>query len=131
VLAEAHRVPQPPYSAGLAEALAGATSMLDVSDGLVQDAGHLADSSGVVIALDTSALAIDGPVGEAASAFNVDPLGWVLGGGDDHALLATFPPRTPLPEGFVAVGEVRAGEPAVLVDDAPYAGSAGHDHFAS
>jgi thiamine-monophosphate kinase len=130
VLAEAHRVPQPPYAAGIAAALAGATSMLDVSDGLVQDAGHLADASGVVIALDTSALSIDSPVAEAASAFNVDPLGWVLGGGDDHALLATFPSGTPLPDGFVAVGEVRAGDPAVLVDGAPYAGSAGHDHFA-
>ena len=131
VLADAHRVPQPPYAAGPAAALAGATSMLDVSDGLVQDAGHLADASGVVIALDTTALAIDSPVAEAASAFNVDPLGWVLGGGDDHALLATFPPSAALPPGFTVIGEVRAGEPAVLVDGAPYAGSAGHDHFAS
>jgi thiamine-monophosphate kinase len=53
----------------------------------------------------------------------------VLGGGDDHALLATFPPGTPLPEGFVAVGEITAGEPGVLVDGEPWAGPAGHDHF--
>lgn len=129
VLADAHRVPAPPYAAGRAAAEAGATAMIDVSDGLVQDAGHLAAASGVVVALETGALAVDGPVAEAAAAFNVDPLGWVLTGGEDHALLATFPPGTPLPEGFARVGEVREGEAAVLVDDAPYAGAGGHDHF--
>jgi thiamine-monophosphate kinase len=104
--------------------------MLDVSDGLVRDAGHLAAASGVVVALDTALLEIGGPVAEAAAAFNLDPLGWVLGGGEDHALLATFPAGTALPEGFVAVGEVRAGEPGVLVDGAVYPGDPGHDHFA-
>jgi len=129
VLADAHRVPEPPYAAGTAAALGGASSMLDVSDGLVQDAGHLADASGVVVALDTSLIAVDEPVVGAAAAFNADPLVWVLGGGDDHALLATFPPGTPLPEGFHAIGEVAAGDPAVLVDGQPWAGPAGHDHF--
>lgn len=131
VLADAHRVPTPPYAAGRAAAVAGATAMIDVSDGLVQDAGHLAAASGVVVALETGALRVDAPVAEAAAAFNVDPLGWVLAGGEDHALLAAFPPRTPLPEGFVRVGEVRAGGPAVLVDEQPYADPGGHDHFRS
>jgi len=130
VLADAHRVPAPPYAAGIAAALAGATAMLDVSDGLVQDAGHLAAASGVVVELDTRLIAVDPPVGEAAAAFNADPLVWVLGGGDDHALLATFPSGTTLPEGFVAIGEVTSGAAAVLVDGAPWAGPAGHDHFA-
>jgi len=130
VLADAHRVPAPPYAAGIAAALAGATAMLDVSDGLVQDAGHLAAASGVVVELDTRLIAVDSPVAEAAAAFNADPLVWVLGGGDDHALLATFPSGTTLPEGFVAIGEVTSGEAAVLVDGAPWAGPAGHDHFA-
>ena len=130
VLADAHRVPAPPYSAGRAAALAGATAMLDVSDGLVQDAGHRAAASGVVVALDTARIAVDAPVAEAAAAFNADPLLWVLGGGDDHALLATFRPGTTLPEGFVAIGDVTAGESAVLVDGAPWNGPAGHDHFA-
>jgi len=131
VLADAHRVPVPPYAAGAAAALAGATAMLDVSDGLVQDAGHLADASGVVVALETARIAVDGPVAEAAAAFNADPLVWVLGGGDDHALLATFRAGAALPDGFVAIGEVRAGDPAVLVDGAAWTGPAGHDHFAS
>jgi thiamine-monophosphate kinase len=130
VLADAHRVPAPPYSAGREAALGGATAMLDVSDGLVQDAGHLAVGSGVLVALDTSAITVDGPVAEAAAAFNLDPLAWVLTGGDDHALLATFPSGTPLPPGFHAVGEVRAGGPQVLVDGEPFSGAGGHDHFA-
>jgi thiamine-monophosphate kinase len=132
VLADAHRVPAPPYAAGRAAALAGATAMLDVSDGLVQDAGHLATASGVVVAISTSLLAIDGPVAAAAAAFSADPLVWVLTGGDDHALLATFPARTPLPEGFTVIGEVRTtgdDAPGVLVDDEPYARTPGHDHF--
>ncbi len=50
---------------------------------------------------------------EAAAAFNQDPLGWVLGGGEDHALLATFPAGGDLPEGFTVVGAVHArGRPA-------------------
>jgi thiamine-monophosphate kinase len=130
VLADAHRVPAPPYAAGAAAAHGGATSMIDVSDGLVQDAGHVADASGVVVSLETARIAVDPPVAEAAAAFNADPLAWVLGGGDDHALLATFPAGAQLPEGFTAIGSVSAGEPAVLVDGAPWAGTPGHDHFA-
>ncbi|HET7899694.1 MAG TPA: thiamine-phosphate kinase [Candidatus Nanopelagicales bacterium] len=129
VLADAHRVPSPPYAAGREAADAGATAMIDVSDGLVQDAGHVARASGAVLALETAALAVAGPVAEAAAAFNVDPLVWVLTGGEDHALLATFPAGTPLPDGFTAIGEVREGDPQVLVDDEPYAGAGGHDHF--
>jgi thiamine-monophosphate kinase len=130
VLADAHRTPQPPYEAGFAAAVGGATAMIDVSDGLVQDAGHLAAASGVALRVDTARLEVDGPVGEAAAAFNVDPLGWLLTGGDDHALLASFPTDVALPEGFRAIGEVVAGDAAVLVDGEVHAGPGGHDHFA-
>ena len=135
VLADAHRVPTPPYAAGPEAALAGATAMIDVSDGLVQDAGHVARSSAVVIALRTDLLVVDAPVAEAAAAFSADPLTWVLSGGDDHALLATFPADVVLPPGFHVVGTVRApttDEPSgVLVDGSVYAGAGGHDHFAA
>ncbi len=131
VLADAHRVPQPPYAAGRAAALGGATSLIDISDGLVADAGHVAVASGVVLDLDPALLGVDGPVAEAAAAFNADPLVWVLTGGDDHALLATFPVDVSLPDGFRAVGTVTAAEaPGVLVGGHPYAGAGGHDHFA-
>lgn len=131
VLVEAHRVPTPPYDAGPAAAIAGASAMIDVSDGLVADAGHVARASGVVIALDTDRLEVAEPIRSAASAFNTDPLGWVLTGGEDHALLATFPSGTALPDGFSAIGDVRpAGDgPQVLVDDRPHEGPGGHDHF--
>ncbi|MGD9955805.1 MAG: thiamine-phosphate kinase [Candidatus Nanopelagicales bacterium] len=129
VLVEAHKVPVPPYGAGRAAAAAGATAMVDVSDGLLQDAGHIAAASGVVLEIDTAALEVGQPLADAAAAFNADPLDWVLRGGEDHALLATFPGGSALPEGFTPIGRVSAGEPGVQVDGVPAAGPGGHDHF--
>jgi thiamine-monophosphate kinase len=146
----AHRRPQPPYAAGPAAAAAGATAMCDVSDGLLADAGHLATDSGVVIDLDRAALEHaclepPGPLQQVAAALGADPMAWVLTGGEDHALLATFPPSAGLPEGWTAIGTVRdagAGgrvgkNGAVLVDGQPAADAAravgaegeGHVHF--
>ena len=82
--------------------------MIDVSDGLLADLGHVAAASGVVVDLDTARLAVGAPLAEAAGALNLDPLSWVLTGGDDNALVATFPPDFWRPEGFVVVGEVVA-----------------------
>jgi len=131
---DAHRVPQPPYAAGPAAAAAGVTAMIDVSDGLVADAGHIARASRVRMEIDSALLTVDGPVRDAAAAYNIDPLTWVLTGGDDHALLATFPPTVSPPEGFVVIGVVRArssedmsGE--VVVDGQEYSGPPGFDHF--
>ena len=130
VLVEAHRYPRPPYAAGPAAAAAGATAMIDVSDGLVADAGHVAFASGVAIDLHAQGLEVPEALEAAARAYNVDPLTWVLGGGEDHALLATFAPGVPLPDGFVVVGSVLAGEPGVSVDGARWTqGPAGHVHF--
>ena len=103
--------------------------MVDVSDGLLQDAGHIAAASGVVLEIDTAALEVGQPLADAAAAFNADPLDWVLRGGEDHALLATFPGGSALPEGFTPIGRVSAGEPGVQVDGVPAAGPGGHDHF--
>jgi thiamine-monophosphate kinase len=140
----AHRRPTPPYAAGPAAADAGASAMCDVSDGLVADAGHLARESGVVIDLDAAALARAclepvGPLQQVGSALGVDPMAWVLSGGEDHALLATFPPKAVLPEGWTMVGVVRqpGREPGVRVDgrsaadalQAVGAERAGHVHF--
>jgi thiamine-monophosphate kinase len=63
----------------------------------------------------------------AAAAYNVDPREWMLTGGEDHALLATF--SGPPPEGFTPIGRVSAGEPAVLVDGTVREGAGGHRHF--
>jgi thiamine-monophosphate kinase len=139
----AHRRPQPPYAAGPAAAGAGATAMCDVSDGLLADAGHLAEDSGVVLDLDRAALERaclepPGPLQQVAAALGEDPMAWVLTGGEDHALLATFPADVVLPEGWTAIGAVSAGPAGVRVDGEPAAAAAravgaeatGHVHFA-
>jgi thiamine-monophosphate kinase len=128
VLVEAYRRPEPPYGAG-AEALGlGATAMIDVSDGLVGDAGHVAAASGVAIDLSTSAFEVAEPLRAVGAAVGADPLSFILGGGDDHAILATFPAGTVLPASWALVGSVGEGE-GVTVDGAPYEGTPGHTHF--
>ena len=130
VLVDAHRFPQPPYAAGPVAARAGATSLIDVSVGLVADARHGAEASGVVLEIDTSGWEIPEPMQAAAAAYNVDAREWMLAGGEDHALLATFPAAGPVPEGFVVIGRVAAGEPGVTVDGVPRESPGGHRHFA-
>ena len=125
----AHRAPEPPYPAGPAAARAGATAMIDVSDGLLADLGHVARASATRIELDSAALVVPDRLGEIAGALGVDPLRWMLTGGEDHALVATFPAGTELPAGWTAIGRVAAGDPAVHVDGAPYDDGAGWEHF--
>ena len=87
---EAHRVPQVPYGSGTAAAAAGATAMIDISDGLLADLGHVAKASGVVIDIDRDRLEIAEPLQAVAAATGTDPYALVLTGGEDHALAATF-----------------------------------------
>jgi thiamine-monophosphate kinase len=106
--------PRPPIADALRAADAGATAMMDVSDGLALDATRLADASMVTIAFDAGALGED--------------VALALGGGEDHGFLATFP------EGVVApgrrVGTVHPrGEVAVTVDGRPWTGHAGWDPY--
>ncbi|EKF24313.1 thiamine-monophosphate kinase [Mycolicibacterium hassiacum DSM 44199] len=123
-----HLVPQPPYRQGPIAAEAGATAMTDVSDGLLADLGHIADASGVVIDLSTARLAADhDAVAGAAAAVDADPWAWVLGGGEDHALVATF--GSAPPPGWRTIGRVLDGTPAVLVDGAAWRGNPGWDSF--
>jgi len=133
VLADAHRRPAPPYDAGPQAALAGATAMCDVSDGLVADLGHIAAASGVRIDVDSSVLDVTEAMRDVSAALNADPREWVLGGGEDHALVATFPDQDAVPDGWLVVGAVSAvepdREPEVLVDGLPWQGPAGHTHF--
>ncbi len=127
VLVEAYRRPEPPYDAGLVAAEAGATAMIDVSDGLLADAGHLAEESGVAIDVHRAAFEIPEPLTAVGAALGADPLGFILGGGDDHALLATFPADA-VPTGWSVVGAVAAGS-GVTVDGENYDGPTGWTHF--
>lgn len=129
VLVDALRRPDPPYASGPEAARVGATSMIDVSDGLVADARHIAAASGVTIALASSLLPVDGPLKDTATAFSADPLLWVLTGGDDHSLVATFPADVEPPVGFRRIGEVVAGDGQVTVDGEPFTEIGGWQHF--
>lgn len=118
------RVPRPPLEAGPRLAELGATAMMDVSDGLLRDAGRLATASGVLLDLDDPAtpgagtrdhldallpvaeLVADGTAGAGGAAALARR--WVLTGGEDHGLLATVPPGAvgALPEGCEVIGRV-------------------------
>lgn len=128
VLVEAYRRPEPPYDAGPVAAQAGATSMIDVSDGLLADAGHIATASGVAIDVHRDAFEIPEPLQAVGAAVGADPVQFILEGGDDHALLATFGSIESVPAGWSVVGEVLAGD-GVTVDGAPYDGPTGWTHF--
>ena len=129
---EAQKVPQVPYGEGAVAARAGATAMVDVSDGLVGDLGHVAEASGVVVELRRDAFEVPEPLQAVSAATGADPYHLLLTGGEDHALAATFPAGA-VPPGWREVGLVRAPgpeEPAqVLVDGAPWDSPGGYDHF--
>ncbi len=124
----AYRVPEPPYEAGPQAALAGATAMIDISDGLLADLGHIAEMSNVAIDVRTDLLKPHQRLVEVASALGADARHWVLTGGEDHALAATFPDPAGVPEGWVTIGTVTRGS-AVTVDGRPYEGGAGWQHW--
>ncbi len=63
----------------------------------------------------------------AAEAVGADPWNWVLGGGEDHALVAAFP--GPVPQGWRVIGRVLDGPAAVVVDGAPWGGDTGWQSF--
>jgi thiamine-monophosphate kinase len=123
-----HLVPQPPYGQGVAAAAGGAQAMIDISDGLVADLRHVAEASGVGMDLSTAALSADhDALSAAAAATGDDPWSWVLGGGEDHALVACF--AGPAPAGWRVIGRVLDGPARVLVDNQEWGGYAGWQSF--
>lgn len=128
-----YRTPKPPLEAGPLAAGKGATAMMDISDGLVRDSGRLAKASGVTIELSLDALRSDCAVlRDAGEELGVDPLQWVLYGGEDHSLLVTFPAGTLVTAPFRTVGYVGRDfrgkrEGLVRLDGKVISG--GWDHF--
>ncbi|MCP2030536.1 thiamine-monophosphate kinase [Okibacterium sp. HSC-33S16] len=110
----AQLAPRPPIGSGVAAAEGGATAMLDVSDGLALDARRIATASGVTLDLQRDLLGADPDT--------------ALRGGEDHALLATFPPDVAIPSGFRVIGRVMAGA-GVTLDGTPIGGVLGWDPY--
>ncbi|HEY0259531.1 MAG TPA: thiamine-phosphate kinase [Lacisediminihabitans sp.] len=126
------RAAEPPLEAGPEAAKRGASAMLDVSDGLIMDAGRIASASGVVLELDSELLASDVRALDTPAQLCGHPaLDWVLFGGEDHPMLAAFPSSATLPPSFRPIGVVGAvepeGRPRVRLDGVEISG--GWDHF--
>jgi thiamine-monophosphate kinase len=128
VLVEAYRRPEPPYDAGPQAAEAGATALVDISDGLLAEAGHLAAASGVAIDVRSETLVVPEPLEAVAAALGTEARQFLLTGGDDHALLACFAGTDDVPEGWTVIGEVSEGE-GVTVDGTAPEGASGWRHF--
>lgn len=122
--------PRPLIGAGLEAALRGATAMLDVSDGLLRDAGRIARASEVGIEIDSASVPVHPAATEAARVLEADALAWALTGGEDHSLLATFPAGAFLPDGWTQVGVITSNYQGVRVDGG-IPGALGWDHFDS
>lgn len=129
-----HDAPDPDLSLGWTACPGRARAMLDVSDGLARDGGRIARASGVVLDLDRAVLAADADALAPAADLlteRADPWQWVLGGGEEHALLATFE-EGDIPAGFRRIGRVRAlapgEEPGVVLNGTVLA-DLGFDHF--
>jgi len=98
-LVMAQRRPRPRLEEGRCARLAGATAMIDVSDGLAVDASHLAAASGVGLALERVPVAVG-----VARAVDDDPEAVALGGGEDYELLFTAPDPERVESAFAGAG---------------------------
>lgn len=130
----AWRRPEPTLAASRAARGRG-TSGIDLSDGLLQDLGHLTAASGVGAVLMVDALPRDPGHEAVCAALGLDPLVPVLTGGESYALLVGAPPGADLSAaGFAEVGLLRAEAGIELRDRAgrrisPPADAPGFDHF--
>jgi len=108
-----------------------ATSMCDISDGLVTDAGNIAKASGVAINLNKE-LITSAPdfkdLAELANELGEDVFDWILTGGEDHFFLATVNPSNASEELGIRVGVVTTGGGEISLDGAIIKKS-GYQHF--
>ncbi len=109
-------LPRPQLAAGLALAGVGARAMIDISDGLGADAGHLARESRVVLEIEMSLVPIAAGVAAVAARLGLEADDLAGGGGEDYELLLALPPESiedavsaceSLGESLTVIGEVR------------------------
>ncbi|EFV14462.1 thiamine-phosphate kinase [Segniliparus rugosus] len=103
-LVERHQSPRPPLMEGSVAARAGATAMIDVSDGLVADLRHVAEASKVGIVVQVDALHSPWQLAIAAERLGASATRWLLSGGEDHALAAVFPSEEAVPQWWTPIG---------------------------
>ncbi len=105
--------------------LGQAHAAIDISDGLLADAGHIAAASGVGIRLDADRLPLSPAL--AGHPDRAQALRWALAGGDDYELCFCLPPGAAVPAGCTRIGEVLAGEGVLCPGFDDLAG--GYRHF--
>ena len=138
-LIERQLAPCPRLAAGRALRGSGVSTMIDLSDGLAADLGHVARASQVGIEIDESRVPVQAGVAEVAAATGRAASDLALGGGEDYELAFTLPPGAletveariaPLGCGLSVIGEVRSGSGVALISEAGRTEPpAGFDHF--